>query len=401
MTATSDIVYEAAPNRAARRGWWLAVLALLVAIYLLVNFALSNFLSAELNIYLVQPILWTALAAAAFHGWKNGLDERPPLNTGLVFLALLTGAFQIAILILAGMFYSFGRSPYSHQALLLMGNLLYVGTMLVGIEMSRAYLLAVLGRRSPMLAIGLLTIVFSMICIPAGKIFFMGDPKDNFRIVGGTILPAISENVLASFLAVLGGPIPAIVFRGALLAFEWISPILPKLHWAITAFIDTLAPVIGLLVIRSQCMPAAVVEEETKSRPSKGVTTLWLVIAVLAVALLWFNTGLFGFGPFVVVGDSMEPALLAGDMVITRTVPAESIKVGDIIRFQRNNAYVLHRVIDIQKDAAGIVFITRGDGNNTDDPPVAEDMLEGKAIFTVPKIGWFNIAVRSALQWLR
>ncbi len=401
MTATSEIACGGVPDRAAKRGVWLAVFAFLAAIYLVVNFLLPHIPSPELNYYVAQPVLWAALTAIALYGWKHWPDERPVFRTGVALMALLAAAFQIAISFLAGVFYGFGRSPYSHQALGLMGNLLYLGTMLAGIEMCRAYLVTVLGKRSPMLAVGLLAIVFSIISIPVGKYPFLSAPEGAFRILGGTILPTLSENMLACFLALLGGPLPAILYRGALIAFEWLSPILPRLHWTITAFIETLAPVFGMMVIRGLYMSDSVAEEETKHRTSKGVTALWLVVAMLAVGLLWFNTGLFGFGPFVVVGDSMEPALLAGDMVITRTVPAESIKVGDIIRFQRNNAYVLHRVIDIQKDAAGIVFITRGDGNNTDDPPVTEDMLEGKAIFTIPKIGWFNIAVRSALQWLR
>jgi|SRR3990172_872956 len=401
MSVTSEACFSAAPTPATKRSLWVAVLALLAIAYLAVNFLLSNIPIAELNIYLAQPVLWVTLCIVSFLGWKDGLDERPTLTKGLAFMALLIGAAQIAMLVLAGLVLGFGYSPYSHKPLPLLGNILYVGTSLAGIEMSRAYLLARFGKRNPMIALVVFTLVFAFMSIPAGKYTALGEPQSAFRIVGGSFLPALSENILASFLAMLGGPIPALLYLGSLSAFEWLSPILPKLHWAVTAFIGTIAPIIGLLILRGAYLPESPADEQTRNQPSKTISTLWLVTGVFAVGLLWFNTGLFGFRPFVVVGDSMEPTLLAGDMVITRTVPAESIQVGDVIRFQRNKAFVLHRVIDIQKGDAGVVFITRGDGNNTDDPPVTEDMLEGKAIFTIPKIGWFNIAVRSALQWLR
>jgi hypothetical protein len=44
-----------------------------------------------------------------------------------------------------------------------------------------------------------------------------------------------------------------------------------------------------------------------------------------------------------------------------------------------------------------ITFITRGDANNTDDPPVLASALEGKVVLTVPKIGWVTIGIRQVI----
>ncbi|CAG0982889.1 partial signal peptidase I, partial [Anaerolineae bacterium] len=110
-----------------------------------------------------------------------------------------------------------------------------------------------------------------------------------------------------------------------------------------------------------------------------------------------FNTGLFGVRPTLIASGSMVPRLDVGDVVITREVLAENVEVNDIIRFRQEGAHILHRVVDIQKDGSKITFITRGDANNTDDPPVLASALEGKVVLTVPKIGWVTIGIRQVI----
>ncbi len=97
----------------------------------------------------------------------------------------------------------------------------------------------------------------------------------------------------------------------------------------------------------------------------------------------------------------MEPALKAGDVVITREVPADNVEVGDIVRFQLGRSYVLHRVTEIQKVGSQIQFITRGDANNVDDAPLPESKMEGKVILVVPKIGWVGIGIRRLIEWIQ
>ena len=86
----------------------------------------------------------------------------------------------------------------------------------------------------------------------------------------------------------------------------------------------------------------------------------WLLVGVLAVALIWMNTGVFGIQPSLMSGPSMNPTLWAGDVVIVRKVAPETIQVGDIVRFHRDNIDVVHRVKEIQNEAGQITFITAG-----------------------------------------
>ncbi len=379
-------------------GWfWLFVLVWLVAIYLLVNFRLPRVQTGSANIYLAQPITWSSLAVLAYLGWRFGLSHRPPMNFYLVGMGILSGVFQIALFVIAGLLLGFGHSPYSHQLLHTLGNLFYLCTMLIAVEISRAYLVGIFSLGSRTLAVVTTSLLLACLSIPVAKYTSVVDAPSLFKFYGVTFLPAFSEHLLASFLTLLGGPAASIAYRAVLQAFEWLSPVLPNLPWTVTAFLGTMAPAFGLIVIRNQVMPDQSSGGETQKREGQ-LSTGWVLVTGIAVALLWFNSGLFGIRPTLVSGVSMSPALMAGDVVVTRDVPPEDIEVGDIIRFRHHDSYIIHRVVDIEKESGRYYFITQGDANNVQDPPILEGQLEGKVILTVPKIGWLSIGVRRLIE---
>lgn len=89
-----------------------------------------------------------------------------------------------------------------------------------------------------------------------------------------------------------------------------------------------------------------------------------LALILLAVLLL---ATVAGYRPLVDQSDSMRPAIRAGDLLITHTRPATSIRVGEIVSFDDpalDGKLVTHRVVAIHPSAARIDFLTRGDANS-------------------------------------
>lgn len=83
-----------------------------------------------------------------------------------------------------------------------------------------------------------------------------------------------------------------------------------------------------------------------------------------------------------VTSASMWPTLKKGDLVILKGVSkAEDIRVGDIIAFEHEEGFAIHRVIQVDGES----ITTQGDANRKPDEPITFDDVIGR----VPKIaGW-------------
>ena len=70
----------------------------------------------------------------------------------------------------------------------------------------------------------------------------------------------------------------------------------------------------------------------------------------------------------IVEGRSMEPLFHTGDVVFLRSKTEDQIKVGDIVVYQMNGKYIIHRVVDIYKAGNITCYIVKGDNNPIPDP---------------------------------
>ncbi|MEK7353810.1 MAG: signal peptidase I [Chloroflexota bacterium] len=88
---------------------------------------------------------------------------------------------------------------------------------------------------------------------------------------------------------------------------------------------------------------------------------------------------------------SMAPLLNTGDMVVTRPVVPEAVKVGDIIIFRsvdKRANLISHRVVNIERNSP-LSFRTKGDANENPDPfVVPAENLVGELAFHAPLLGY-------------
>lgn len=89
----------------------------------------------------------------------------------------------------------------------------------------------------------------------------------------------------------------------------------------------------------------------------------------------------FGVGTAVVLSGSMEPTLSVNDLVFVEAAP--DYQTGDIVVYQSSQELIIHRIVAVDGEA----FITRGDANNTEDPPIEASVIKGKLVFVIPFIG--------------
>lgn len=389
---------------------WYIILGLLALVYITINYILSG---TYIEVYLIRPLLWISLALTTFFIAKNqGVNflkfkkiRRWNLGKNPIQSGLLLGAFQVALLIIIGIFFSFGSSPYARTPLPMLQNAFYIGALLVGTEFSRAYILkkAVKNpRKYQTLAIILTTLLYVVILTSPSKFanFSLNDPVKTLEFLGGTIIVALAINLLATYLAYLGGATASLSYMGTLLAFEWFSPVLPNPHWIVLALAGTLAPAIGFIILQDSVL---ITNKKTSRKSSKRYKTDhgWTSIAIFSIIIIFFSYGYLGIQPTVIYSGSMQPTYNVGDIVFVSNVEISQIHIGDPIQYvAEDNILIIHRVIERYQDENNqLFFITQGDANDNPDPhPVLHQNVQGKVTFKIPLLGWVQIYTKSFFQ---
>ena len=92
-------------------------------------------------------------------------------------------------------------------------------------------------------------------------------------------------------------------------------------------------------------------------------------------------------------GSSLPGGFRAGALIAVKICEPETIKEGDIVTYmpgKEPDVYLTHRVVrvlDQLNEDRGLFFVTRGDANNSDDPPIRAQAVIGKKVLAIPAIG--------------
>ena len=116
-----------------------------------------------------------------------------------------------------------------------------------------------------------------------------------------------------------------------------------------------------------------------------GLLVLLLVFSVFSLAVSLRGTDppkLLGFTGAAVLSGSMDPYMKTGDFILVRE--QADYAVGDVVLFHDGGSLVTHRIT--RRTAAG--FVTKGDANNAEDvSPVPPDVVEGRVVAVIPRLG--------------
>ena len=370
--------------------WWL-VLGAVLLLPLLVRYIVPRFLTGAAAAYIANPLAWIVIALYVIRLPRQKSCGKQRLQPALIKIACGIALFQIYLMVLAGFFDGFGRSPYSFTIGGILINIFYVMSILIGMELSRAWLINRLLRKPYVAVPILLALFYTLLTIPISKFPSWGSTLEAWtQFFGSTFFPISLKQLLASFLAMWGGPVPALAYSGILEAFEWFSPILPDLNWAMKALVGTVVPLVGLAVIQEFYADQRIPRRRPKKQETGYVSTA--VFGAVLVGIIWFSIGVFPVRPIVIYSGSMRPAFDAGDIVIVAKKEPALLKEGDIIsyRIKDSPVPVVHRIKKINRDKT---IITKGDNNEQDDQPIVPEQVNGAVVFVAPKVGWISIAV--------
>ena len=136
------------------------------------------------------------------------------------------------------------------------------------------------------------------------------------------------------------------------------------------------------------------------------VVGLFVILFLLVVCLQRFTNNklsFFDYRMFTVVSGSMMPDYEIGDVLFSKEVQPDDIKVGDDISYfgksgDVKDKVVTHRVTEIEKDENGnLLFHTQGTANIIEDPIVYSDQIYGKVIYKTTILSFISKTIRTPI----
>jgi len=110
-----------------------------------------------------------------------------------------------------------------------------------------------------------------------------------------------------------------------------------------------------------------------------------LTIALLFLfAVMSFEAYSFG----IISGQSMEPKIQEGDLILIKKISAKDVRIGDVIAYDVNGKKYVHEVIDIKVSSDQVAFKTNCDPADLIYGYIASSKgLIGEVVYVIPKIG--------------
>ncbi|MBQ9112041.1 MAG: signal peptidase I [Clostridia bacterium] len=291
---------------------------------------------------------------------------------------------------LTGLHFGFYRSIYTFEFSLFTKFIFPIAVMIISGEIMRSVLRAQNNKLVDVLVyvIGVLSEV--LILSTLGQIQTFNKFMD---VVGLTFLPAITANLLYHYLSKRYGAVPNIVYRSLITIFPYIIPYTSAIPDSLYAFVKILIPLLIYWFID-------MLYEKKRRFAVKKKNKLSYVGAVLLAAVLLSFVMLiscqFRYGALVIATDSMTGEVNKGDAVIFEQYDDQTIVVGQVIVFRKDNNLIVHRVVDIKRINGFNRYYTKGDVNEDLDVGYITDAdVVGLAYFKVPFVGYPTIFVRS------
>ena len=107
----------------------------------------------------------------------------------------------------------------------------------------------------------------------------------------------------------------------------------------------------------------------------------------------------FQYKLLIIVTDSMSGSIDKGDAIIYEDYDGQTIEVGDVIVFTRDENKIIHRVVDIKKINGVYRYYTKGDANEgMDSGYITDASVIGVINLKIKYIGYPTIWIRSLFE---
>ena len=310
----------------------------------------------------------------------------------LMLIAVISVMFLV-LLYLSGLHFGFWKTIYPLSLQNFGRYILPITVIIVASEAIRRILRAQNDRAADVLGylIGVLSEVLIVSSLTGIRTF-----NQFMDVMGMTLFPAITANLLYHYLSKRYGLYPNLVYRLATTLYPYFIPVIPAMPDSLLSFIMLLLPLAVWMFI-----DMLYERKRQFARHRKPIVSYILIglTMILMLSLVMLISNQFRFRSLVIATESMTGELNKGDAVVFEKYDGQVILVGQIVVFEQHNSLFVHRVVDIKHIDGEMQYFTKGDANDSPDSgyrTVSE--IAGTVKFKIPYLGYPTLWMRSLFE---
>ncbi len=369
----------------------LLIFEILVFTLLILNSFVSSILS---NYVMVAFIIILGVIFKFVFGFER---DRHRYIKDIIFEVAIFLLIYLLIYYLSGLFFGFARTSnyYTFEGMFkfVIPTILFIVTK----EILR-YMMLTKSEGSKLLIV-MTCILFIMFDV-TGNIFYTNFKSSHevFTLLAVIILPAISTNIICSYMTMKVGYKPVIFYLLVVNLYRYLLPIVPNPNQYLVSIINFLVPIIlGYRIYRFFAKDRDEEEEDSRGISRKKQVISLIIPTIIVIFIVYITSGYFHYYALAIASGSMHPEIKKGDVTIIEKLDGhfDELKEGQVIAYKYSNVTIVHRLTRIMKIGDTYYFYTKGDANNDEDAyTVQEDMIIGTVKAKIPYLGlptvWLN-----------
>ena len=218
---------------------------------------------------------------------------------------------------------------------------------------------------------------------------------DTFIFFALTLLPAISTNIVCTYLSYKVGYKPNLLYLLVINLYQYLLPIVPNPNEYLASLVRFLLPI--LLGYKLSGFFRLTIDEEVERNYKKTSPLSIIIPTIIVIILVYFTSGYFHYYAVAIASGSMEKVISKGDVVIIEKIDKQydALEKGQIIAYTYHGVLVVHRIVNIIEEGGKYYVYTKGDANPKEDNYVVEqETIMGTVKAVVPYVGlptvWLN-----------
>lgn len=309
-------------------------------------------------------------------------------------IVLILVISYLIIYVLLGLKVGYQRSPYSLKIDEILRNLITIFGIFLFYEIVRTKIIKSSDSWITFVGVSIFFFIIKLEYQNFGNNIALAD---FVKYILTDFLNILVESFLLTYLSREGGYLLNFSYTIPIGLSFILLPVFPKLNWFVEVSLRYILYIFLLLFIRYEDLFKGKKKTKRDLRRNNPVKLIPSILLIFLIAS--FVAGIFPIKPVAVVSNSMQPFFQRGDICIIKKITdyeqIQKIQEGDIIEYQLNDIFVLHRVNKIIQTDSGVYYYTKGDNNaNQDILPVKEEQVKGKVLYVIPYLGypsvWFS-----------